>query len=300
MKDFPKEPAKEPVKDATPEPVKAAEPATPAEPALPADPFERGKALFAAGKFAEAAPLWRDVLKKTPGHAGAYFYAGLTRYELGELDKAEFNLKKGLEYKEEGNDANYYLACIYQKSGKLDLERKFLNSYLKKASPNGKFRRVAEARLSEMNALAMSSEGEEPSAASSDSKQVAKDDTARKAAPAVAEPAPTPAAGTPAAPVAEGSSIANGIMMYRSGDLDSALEIYRALLETEKNPEARSFILLQIGNVYRELRDFNSAIKRYREVVELFSETDWALEAQLAIEDANWQQKHASELPRRK
>ena len=107
----PAEPAKvEPAKTET----KAAEPAK-AEPAktetaLPTDPFEKGKALYAEGKYKEAAPMWREVLRKQPGHAGAYFYAGLTRYQLGEMDKAEFNLKKGLEYKEEGNDANFFLA----------------------------------------------------------------------------------------------------------------------------------------------------------------------------------------------
>ena len=71
--------AAEPVKTAEPvkpaEPVKAAEPAKatpeakPVEPAkgeaaMPTDPFEKGKVLLAAGKYSEAAPLWREVLAK--------------------------------------------------------------------------------------------------------------------------------------------------------------------------------------------------------------------------------------------
>ena len=106
---------------------KAAQPApaakTPTAADATEDPFEKGKALLAEGRYAEAAPLWRAALSKKPGDAGAYFYAGLTRYEMGEYDKAEFNLKKGLSYKERGNDANFYLAKINQKGKRLDQEK---------------------------------------------------------------------------------------------------------------------------------------------------------------------------------
>ena len=109
------EKAPEPAKVAEPAKAAEAKPAEPvkaAEPAIPTDPFEKGKMLLAEGKYKDAAPLWREVLAKKPGDKGAYFYAGVTRYYMGEYDKAEFNLKKGLEYKEEGNDANYYLALM--------------------------------------------------------------------------------------------------------------------------------------------------------------------------------------------
>ncbi len=286
----------EPVKN-----VKSAEPAETAkaaESALPADPFERGKALFAAGKYSEAAPLWREVLKKTPGHAGAYFYAGLTRFELGEYDKAEFNLKKGLEYKEEGNDANYFLACVYQKNGKSDLETKFLNNYLKKAAPNGKYRRKAENRLAELNAVAKAAEAEKKSSeviASSESRQAAKADSVKPVEPKTAD-----AGSTASGAAVDEVSIAGGIAKFRSGDLDGALQIYKILLESEQAPDARSFVLLQMGNIYREMRDFNSAVNRYREVVELFPDSEWAEEAERANRDATWLQKHSSELPRKK
>ena len=96
----PKETAKaEPAKTETPKATQPAQAATTTA-ANSEDPFEKGKALLAAGRYEEAAPLWRTVLSKKPGDAGAYFYAGVTRYEMGEYDKAEFNLKKGLSYKE--------------------------------------------------------------------------------------------------------------------------------------------------------------------------------------------------------
>ena len=290
----PAEPAKaaEPVKTA--EPVKAAEPAK-TETAMPTDPFEKGKALLAEGKYSEAAPLWREVLAKKPGDKGAYFYAGVTRYYMGEYDKAEINLKKGIEYKEEGNDANYYLALVYQKTKRSDLEKKSLAAYLKKAAPDAKFRRPAEDRLAEMKAVADSLKTAE--AEKKDS--VAKAGAAEPVAAAPATPAPAAAPVASEVPVAEGNSIANANLLFKAGSFEAALQMYKALLNTEISPDDRYFAMLQMGNIYRELRDFNSAAQRYRDVVQQFPDSDWATEAERALEDAVWLQKHASELPRK-
>lgn len=289
---------------AKPEPAKvaetkAAEPVKEESAALPADPFEKGKALFAEGKYKEAAPLWREVLRKQPGHAGAYFYAGLTRYELGEMDKAEFNLKKGLEYKEEGNDANFFLAKIAQKSNKPDQELKFLAAYMKKAAPNAKYRAAAEARIAEIKA---EKESKNQSAAA-DSKAAEPAEAPKTVVPAPTQVAEAPVAEPKVADIADAPSstptLANANLLYSAGSIESALKMYKALLETDQQPEDRYFTILQLGNAYRELRDFHSAVVRYREVVQQFPDSDWAAEAERALEDAVWLEKHASELPRR-
>ena len=302
----PAEPKPAPVETKAPE-TKAAEPAkaTPeakpvepakAEAATPTDPFEKGKVLLAAGKYSEAAPLWREVLAKKPGDKGAYFYAGVTRYYMGEYDKAEINLKKGIEYKEEGNDANYYLALVYQKTKRNDLEKKSLTAYLKKAAPDAKFRRPAEDRLAEMKAVADSLKTAEAEKKDSVAKAGAVEPVA--AAPAAA-PAPASAPEASAAPASDGNSIANANLLFKAGSFEAALQMYKALLNTEISPDERYFAMLQMGNIYRELRDFNSAAQRYRDVVQQFPDSDWATEAERALEDAVWLQKHASELPRK-
>ena len=294
------EPAKvaEPAKPAA-EPAKTAEPAK-AETVVPTDPFEKGKMLLAEGKYKDAAPLWREVLAKKPGDKGAYFYAGVTRYYMGEYDKAEFNLKKGLEYKEEGNDANYYLALIYQKGKKNDLEKKALAAYLKKAAPDAKFRKPAEDRLAEMKAAADSAKvasaapATEAAAPAKESAPVAE-----KAAPVeTASVAPAPVASEAKGP-SDTPTIANANLLFKAGSYEAALQMYKALLETEISPDERYFATLQMGNIYRELRDFHSAVTRYRTVVQQYPESDWATEAERALEDAVWLEKHASELPRR-
>ena len=299
----------EPAKAAQPAPVAKAEPAKPAAPAKveapkvepsPAtaaseDPFEKGKALLAEGRYAEAAPLWRAVLSKKPGDAGAYFYAGLTRYEMGEYDKAEFNLKKGLSYKERGNDANYYLAKINQKSKHTDQEKKYLSAYLKKAAPDAKFRKAAEDRMAEINAVA-SAAAEEKAMQEAEAKAL-KD--AKKSGNDKAKSVEAVAPKEEVASTAT-NSIANANALFADGYNEAALQMYKALLENEITPDERYFAMLQMGNIYREMRDFHSAVTRYREVLRGYPDSDWAAEAERALEDAVWLEKHASELPRNK
>jgi len=291
--------AEEPVKKAE---AAQAEPAKPVEQKsaeLPSDPFEKGKVLFAEGKYKEAAPLWREVLAKKPGHAGAYFFAGLTRYELGEYDKAEINLKKGLSYKERGNDANYYLALVYQKTRRIDAEKKALAAYLKKAAPDAQYRSPAEARLAEMKASADSAKvaGE----ALADTAPVAEGTATKTVAAAEsvkAAPEAKPAETAEQASFSGAPTIANANLLFKARSFEAALQMYKSLLDTELNQDERYFVTLQMGNVYRELRDFHSAVTRYRTVVQQYPESDWATEAERALEDAVWLEKHASELPR--
>ena len=294
----PKETAKaEPAKTETPKATQPAQAATTTA-ANSEDPFEKGKALLAAGRYEEAAPLWRTVLSKKPGDAGAYFYAGVTRYEMGEYDKAEINLRKGISYKVCGNDANYYLAKINQKNNRTEHEKKYLTAYLKKAAPDGKFRKAAEDRLAEINAVAKAAADEkamkeEEAKALKDAKKTGNDKSKSVEAPAAV------AKNDNVAPTAA-NSIANANALFADGYNEAALQMYKALLENEITPDERYFAMLQMGNIYREMRDFHSAVTRYRDVVREFPDSDWATEAERALEDAVWLEKHASEFPRNK
>lgn len=277
----------EPVKEVNAEPEK--EPAVPAKSSVD-ELFEKGKALFDEGKYKEVVPVWREILAKRPGDPGAYFYAGLTRFELGEYDKAEYNLKKGLTFKERGNDANYFLALVYEKSKRKELEKKYLDAYLKKAAPSAVFRATAESRLAELrgDAVEAKPEAEKPVAPVQEKVEAKVEKEPKEKAPK-----------KKAAPVSDdGPTIEVANMLFKSGNLEPALQMYKQLLDTELEPEERYFAMLQMGNIYRELRDFHSAVNRYRIIVQEFPDSDWATEAERAQLEAIWQEKHASELPR--
>ena len=278
----------------TPAPAAAPQAAS-AAPANPDDPFEKGKAFLAEGNYKEAAKMWREVLAKTPGHVGAYYFAGVTRYQMGEYDKAEFNLNKGKDYKDAGADVHYYLAQVYKATRKQDQEKKSLAAYIKKSAPNAQFRKDVEARLAELKNAAADSAKAAANAASAAS--AANEAPAADAAP-VETAAPTPSKISPAP--AKAYSVTRANELFKAGSFEEALQVYKVMLESEISPDERYFSLLQMGNIYRELRDFHSAASRYREVVQQFPDSDWATEAQRALEDVVWLEKHASELPRRK
>ena len=279
VKEVKAEPEKEIVKEAKPE---------------PEDLFEKGKMLFEAGKYKEVVPIWREILAKRPGDPGAYFYAGLTRFELGEYDKAEYNLKKGLTYKDRGNDANYFLALVYEKGKRKELEKKYLEAYLKKAAPSAVFRATAESRLAELRGDAAEAKPEADKAAAPVQEKVeAKAEKEPKVEKVAKEKAVKPKRVPDDGPTIE---VAN--MLFKAGNLEPALQMYKELLDLELEPEERYFAMLQMGNIYRELRDFHSAVNRYRIIVQEFPDSDWATEAERAQLEAIWQEKHASELPR--
>ena len=263
--------------------------------ANPDDPFEKGKVFLAEGNYKEAAKMWREVLAKTPGHVGAYYFAGVTRYQMGEYDKAEFNLNKGKDYKDAGADVHYYLAQVYKATRKQDQEKKSLAAYIKKSAPNAQFRKDVEARLAELKNAAADSAKAAANAASAAS--AANEAPAADAAP-VETAAPTPSKISPAP--AKAYSVTRANELFKAGSFEEALQVYKVMLESEISPDERYFSLLQMGNIYRELRDFHSAASRYREVVQQFPDSDWATEAERALEDVVWLEKHASELPRRK
>lgn len=243
--------------------------------------FLKGVELFKAKKYNEVAGVWKELLKQEPGHPGAYYYAGLVRYELGELDKAEYNLKRAFDFPELGAKAHYYLSLIYKKQNKKDLEIGELRLYLESMQGIDS-KDPAHARLAELTKDSVPTKVDSTPVVNAENvapvepvEEISKDTTSKEA---------------------RSIEVANAAFL--KGDLATALSIYREHLDKQTNEEEYSFSLLQIGNIYRERRDFRSAVSKYREIVEKFPNSDWANEAERAWKDAVWQEKNAVILPR--
>ncbi len=71
--------------------------------------------LYNSGKKDEALLAVRQMIKKQPGHPGAYYYGGVIRYDKGDFNKAIYNFKQSYDYPELGFNAHFYLGRIYQK-----------------------------------------------------------------------------------------------------------------------------------------------------------------------------------------
>ncbi len=273
------------------------------------DLFKKGREFFNAKKYDAAAAIWREVLASEPGNPGAYYFAGVGRYEAGDIDKAEYNLQRAFDYPELGYNAHYYLSLIYKKQEKGNLEKQELEKYISLSS-NASAVVKAKARIKmlsqESKSLGISSSVQQVKSSSSVAVPLSKASVEK--APVETEVADSSDA-EDSVPVEKKTetvqnmttkdssfSAANNAM--KQGDLNKALALYKTLLEGSITEDQRSFTLLQMGHIYRLRRDWRSAVSRYREIVETYPNSEWATEAQRSWEDAVWQEKNAEQLPR--
>ena len=113
--------------------------------------FKAGLAAHDKKNWAESAKYWREVLKKEPGNPGAYYYAGICRFNMGELDNAAINFNKSFDFPDKGFNANYYLGRIYEQKGDRTRAISYYNKYLQlttsadgKTEVNGRIARLNE------------------------------------------------------------------------------------------------------------------------------------------------------------
>jgi len=108
--------------------------------------FLEGVKQYQANKWAKSLDCWRKVLVQEPGNPGAFYYAGVCRYNLGQIDKAEYNLVKSYDFPDKGFNAYFYMARIYEKQKHFDKARSSYEAYIAKTtSADGK--KDAEKRL---------------------------------------------------------------------------------------------------------------------------------------------------------
>lgn len=252
--------------------------------------FLRAKKAFDAKEYKTACSAAREVLLKEPGNPGAYYYAGAGRYELGELDKAEYNLKRAFDYPELGYNAHYYLALIYKKQGKAKEEMAELAEYVK-FSKNEAALTAAKERLSELSAA--------PNASRPETSRTTETRDSVPGAPRLSEEKPVPQKTIPVVSKPRENSIEQANDAYIQGDYAGALSLYQTVFKRLRDENSRAYVLFQIGNIYRIRRDFRSAVAKYREAVESYPGSEWTREAERAWEDAVWQERNGEKLPRR-
>lgn len=255
--------------------------------------FLKAKQAFNAKEYKTACSAAREVLLQEPGNPGAYYFAGAGRYELGEMDKAEYNLKRAFDYPELGYNAHYYLSLIYRKQGKKKEELAELEAYVR-LSKNETAIASAKNRIAELSGA----EPKAPEAKPAEVKPVEVKTVEEKPVETVeSKPVEAPKPVVQKKQTNPTMDLANDA--YRQGDYASALAQYQALQKKSRDENTKAYLLFQIGNVYRCRRDFRSAVAKYREAVEYYPNSEWANEAQRAWEDAVWQEKNANALPRR-
>ena len=250
--------------------------------------FRKGLELVNQKKYAEAAAQWREVLQQQPGNPGAYYYAGVGRYELGELDKAAFNVKRAFDYPDKGFNAYYYLGRIAEKQGRTAEARANYEKYLTLTqSANG----IAEVkgRLARLPQAEKPAEAAAPAAPAPEKVSEARPAPAPEAAPAKPEaPAAQP---KPEQPKVVVKSLAQADAEYRKGNLEAAEAGYLAFLKGAPSPEDAAWAWYQLGNLYRGWRH-DDALAAYDKVISLYPKSSWAPMARWKKGDVSWKFDH--------
>ncbi|MCL2102114.1 MAG: tetratricopeptide repeat protein [Fibromonadales bacterium] len=115
--------------------------------------FKAGLAAYEKKNWGESLKHWREVLKKEPGNPGAYYYAGVCRFNMGELDNAAINFNRSFDFPERGFNANYYLGRIYEQKNENAKAIGFYNKYLQQTtSAEGKTE--VQGRVARLSAAA--------------------------------------------------------------------------------------------------------------------------------------------------
>ncbi len=140
-----------PSKPRTASPTPAPTTAKPAAGIYAMPEFNAAIQQYRAGHKDEALKTLRVVLRKAPGHPGAYYLGGVIRYERGELDKAIYDFKRSTAYPDKGFNAYFYLGRIYQKQGRNREAIAAYESYVK-ATQSDAGRKQAEDAIQALRA----------------------------------------------------------------------------------------------------------------------------------------------------
>lgn len=263
--------------------------------------FLKGIELVNQKKYAEAAVKWRDVLNRQPGHPGAYYFAGVSRFELGELDKAAYNFKRAFDYPDKGFNAYYYLGRIAEKQKKYDEARANYSKYLTLTqSANG----IAEVKGRLARLPAPEPQAAQPAAEPAKPAAPAPEKAPEAAAPAPAKAASPEPAAEPAKAAAPEEKAAEKAPAYRptgtlkhadaeylAGRAENAEADYLEFLKSSPRPDDAAWAWYQLGNLYRGWRH-DEALAAYDKVVRLYPKSRWARMAEWKRSDISWKFDH--------
>jgi tetratricopeptide (TPR) repeat protein len=81
-------------------------------------------------------------------------------------------------------------------------------------------------------------------------------------------------------------------LKYQQKDLKTALEYYQKATRKYPTYQETPWGLFQIGNIYKNTKDYQKAIDTYRTLVKSFPEDYWSKQAKWKMEDAVWENEY--------
>ncbi|MFP4520826.1 MAG: tetratricopeptide repeat protein [Fibrobacterota bacterium] len=216
----------------------------------------------------------QGLLKKDPGNSGAYLYAGMARYRLGQYDKAMVNLKKGKNYIPEGYKAHYYIGRIHEKKKRYSQALDYYRNYLRKSSTASE-KKTARSRINSLtkiiDSLAVLAERSRRPDVTVDVgpglKMTASDTTGE-----------------------DGGKMREAVREYQAGRYQVAMRKFNEIaMHNPLGPNADD-ALFNLGVYYVQIRSFDKAQSKFEQLAELYPESPLVKDAGI-LEGHCWYQK---------
>jgi tetratricopeptide (TPR) repeat protein len=255
-------------------------PAPSAAAALPSNPqaaelFKKARENYQANHLDTALRQMREVIVLQPGFPGAYYYAGLIRYRLGQYELAKINFAKGWNYPDSAFTALLYLGKIYGEENNNAQAIRLLSRFCT-VTGSEPARKEAKQLLSKYRTRkSPPGKGPDSSAAKSDQIDVAAFDH-----PAVEVRIDTLIAMVTADTLSDaGQRLLGGIREFQAGNYDKAVREFKKALAAYPSGQTAVQCLYNTGICYYKLRLFKDAENQFQQILDRYPQNTLAAQA---------------------
>ncbi len=221
----------------------------------------------------------KTTLAMSPGHAGAYYYAGLIRRRQGRNGMAKINFTKGLAYPELGYNAHFYLGKIFGEEKNYAQAIKHLRSYIE-LTDYEPGRREAQGLINRYQAI-LDAAGKDTLKV--DIKEIIRGDLHRELSQIPPEVRPTPIevridsmlsmsiVDTLTDP---GRAMLGAVREFNEGKYDNALKEFKTVLAEYPRGDISARSTYDMGICYMKLGNYRAAENQFQQVIDRFGTHD--------------------------
>ncbi len=221
----------------------------------------------------------KTTLAMSPGHAGAYYYAGLIRRRQGRNGMAKINFTKGLSYPELGYNAHFYLGKILGEEKNYAQAIKHLRSYIE-LTDYEPGRREAQGLINRYQAIL---DAAKKDTLKVDVKEIIRGDLHRELSQIPPEVRPTPMevridsmlsmsiVDTLTDP---GRAMLGAVREFNEGKYDNALKEFKTVLAEYPRGDIAARSTYDMGICYMKLGNYRAAENQFQQVLDRFGTHD--------------------------
>lgn len=244
--------------------------------AVPGDPkaedlFNRALESFRTQQYDLALKQLKEVIALQPGFPGAYYYAGLIRYERGERTLAKINLLKGKNYSEPEYNGLLYMGTIYGEEKNYPEAVRQLLLFVKKTNSENKRKQGKELLAKYRSCL-----GKTGIAAKADTAGAPDSSTTRNAL-MLTEPLMLEVRIDSLLSMVfvdtlsdAGQKLLLGIRQFQAGNFDNAVREFKKTLVLNPTGPVAAQCIYDIGVCYFKLRLLKEAENQFQQILDRY------------------------------